>query len=278
MIPKWLHNKRIAVVDIETDPIPTTKIHMIGVGVLEIDSEGNSSYEPSKAFTCIYTPYSKGSLLESIALINTCDYVAHHNGVGFDLPEIEKHLSTKITLPSLDTIILGKIMYSKDELFTIDAKLNLPKDLWASYSLKAFGMRLGGQGKIEFEDFENMTEDMAIYMNQDVDLTAELLLHLLQQENFPLEEVVDIEHKAAAIIAEQTKYGFYIDIEKARELNTALLKEKGELARELAEVFKPKWMKDGQPQVYKKKSIVRKYLPDNNYIPLLGTNNERVRP
>ena len=270
-IPKWLHNKRIAILDIETDRIPTTLIHMIGVGILSIDDNGTFSYEPSKAFTRIYTPYSHGSLLESIALVQTCDYWCGHNLQAFDEREIRRHLSVDITIPALDTLIISKIMLSKDELYAIDAQLKLPTDIWGSYSLKAFGMRLGGAGKIEFEDFDNMSEDMAIYMNQDVDLTARLLKHLMTQENFPLQQVIDIEHKAATIIAEQTEFGFYIDIDKARELNTALLKEKGEIARELATVFKPKWLKDGPVKTYKKPSVVRKYLPDNNYIPLLGT-------
>ena len=116
-----------------------------------------------------------------------------------------------------------------------------------------------------------MTEEMAIYCNQDVNLTSKLLLHLLSQENFPLEKVVTIEHQAAAIIAEQERYGFYIDIEKARALNTALLTEKLNLSTELLEIFHPKWLKDGPVKEYKKLSTVKKYLPNNHYKPLLGT-------
>jgi len=271
MIPKWLYNKRIAVLDIETDRIPTTLIHMIGIGILTIDDTGNTSYEPSKAFTSCYTPYSNGSLLEAMQLVYTCDYWCGFNSEGFDGPEITKHLGVQLTLPSLDVMILTKLMFSKDQLFTIDAQLSLPKELWGSYSLKAFGLRLGGTGKLDFTDFDNMSEEMAIYMNQDVDLTTDLLLHLFNQDNFPLQQVVELEHKAATIIAEQTAFGFYLDIEKTKALNTKLLTEKLELATELSAIFAPKWLRDGQVKTYKKKSIVRKYLPNMHYTPLIGT-------
>ena len=270
MIPKWLWNKKIAVYDLETDRIPTSLIYMAGVAIVKIDDKGNPYTIPSKVFTHIWTPYSQGSLLEAIALINSCDIVAGFNSVGFDNPEVFKHLGVDIPLPHLDAMILSKIIFPKDSLYAIDAQLGVDKDLWASYSLKAFGQRMG-DFKLDFHSFDEMTEEMAIYCNQDTNLTAQLLIFLLQKEEFPLQQVVEIEHQAAAIIAEQTAMGFYLDIDKARELNTALLKEKGEIARELAEEFKPKWLKDGPVKTYKKPSIVRKYLPDNNYTPLIGT-------
>ena len=96
-------------------------------------------------------------------------------------------------------------------------------------------------------------------------------LFLLEKENFPIQAVLEIEHEVAAIIAEQADMGFYLDIEKARALNTILLQEKGELARELAEIFSPKFLKDGQEKSYKKLSRVKKYLPDTHYMPLIGT-------
>ena len=130
-----------------------------------------------------------------------------------------------------------------------------------------------GDFKMDFNDFSRLTEEMAVYCNQDVDLTAKLLLFLMEKENFPIEAVLDIEHKAAAIIAEQESYGFYIDIEMTRALNTKLLQEKGELARELSDIFSPKFLADGPVKSYKKLSKVKKYLPNNNYIPLLGTKS-----
>lgn len=270
MIPEWLHNKRIGVFDLETDRIPTTEIFCNSIAFIDIDSNGEAKVTSSKVYTQYWTPYSNGSLMESITLLNECDYICGHNIINFDCKEVNKHLGIKLKAKPLDTLILSKIIFSKDDLYVVDPQLGIDKDLYGSYSLKAFGQRLG-DFKIEFHEFNSLTEEMAIYCNQDVDLTAKLLLFLLEKENFPIEKVVTIEHKAAAIIAEQEDNGFYIDIEMTRKLNTKLLQEKGELARELSSIFSPKFLKDGPVKTYNKLSKVKKYLPNNNYIPLLGT-------
>lgn len=121
--------------------------------------------------------------------------------------------------------------------------------------------------KIDFTDFSVLTSEMAIYCDQDVDLTVKLLLTLLKNKSFPLQKVVTIEHQTATIIAAQEQFGFYLDIEMTRALNTKLLKEKGELARKLASIFGPKFLKDGPEKVYKKPSKVKKYLPNISYVP-----------
>jgi hypothetical protein len=264
MIPEWLRGKTVAVYDLETDFIPTTQIFMCGVGIISFDNLGVPTIADSKIYTAKWAPYTNGSLMQAITIINSCDYNVAHNGVGFDEPEVTKHLGTGLTSITLDTLIISKIMISKDELFSMDIGLGLDKDLYGSYSLKAFGQRLG-DAKIDYEDFSEMNEEMAIYCNQDVDLTVRLFINLINRDNFPLWNVVELEHKAAAIIAEQTKFGFYLDIDKARKLNTELLTEKGNLARELATIFKPKWLKDGPVKTYKKLSKVRKYLPNKDY-------------
>jgi len=265
-------NKTIAVYDIET-PFITDKgikaiseIYCIAVALI-IDGVAS----PAKIYTNYWTTYSNGSLLEAINIMNNADIICAHNGVGFDDIVIRNVLEVNIKQTMYDTLILSKVMFSKDELFEIDAKLDIPKDLWASFSLKAFGYRLGNY-KIQYDEFDNgLTKELCTYCKRDTDLTAQLILHLMNQESFPLEKVITIEHQAAAIIAEQTANGFYFDIDKANELNTALLTEKAEIARELSTVFKPKFLKKGQPQTYKKLSKFRKYLPKTKYIPLLGT-------
>jgi len=263
MIPEWLKGKTIAVWDIEADWIPSTKIFCVSVEIVRDEV----IIEPAKIFTIHWVPYSHGSIMQAVTLINTCDYNAGHNIMGYDVPMMQKLAGTDIVSTPLDTLILAKIVFSKDDLFAMDGDLGVDKKLFGSYSAKAFGQRMG-DFKIDYEDFSHLNREMAIYCNQDVSLTSRLLLFLLAKSNFPIEAVVDIEHKAASIIAEQTALGFHLDIVKARALNTALLTEKTELARQLSLIFKPKWLKDGQEKTYKKPSKVRKYLPNNNYIPV----------
>lgn len=265
MAPEWLWGKTLAVWDLETDYIPTTTIFCNGVSIVSISDKGDITIDsPSKVYTAYWTPYTNGSLMEAISIINKCDYAVAHNGIGFDHGEVVKHLGATITAKPLDTMIISKIMFSKDQLMAMDPGLGVDSALWGRFSLKAWGQRLN-DFKIDYEDFSHLNETMADYCNQDVDLCAKLLINLLERENFPLEAVVDIEHKAAAIIADQTAAGFYIDIDRTRELNTKLLTEKGELARQLAEIFSPKFLRDNAPKQYAKPSKVKKYLPNPNF-------------
>lgn len=271
MAPQWLWNKTIAVFDLETDYIPTTTIFCNSIVIVTIDHKGNVTKSSPKAFTCKWVNYTNGPLLESVTIINSCDYCVAHNLIGFDINEIPKHLGVTITAKPLDTLILAKIIYSKDELFAIDASLKIDKHLHGRYSLEAFAQRLGQGNKIEYNDFSHLNKEMVTYCDKDTDLAADLLILLLSRDNFPLEAVVEIEHQAAQIIYEQTVFGFYIDIEKTRALNTKLLTEKLELATKLSAIFSPKFLRDGQIKSYKKLSKVKKYLPNTKYIPLIGT-------
>jgi len=265
-IPKWLWGKRIGVFDLETDFIPTTIIFMNGLSFIDIDLKGNPHITPSKTYTYKWTPYANGSLMESIVLIRQCDIICGHNLIGFDLMEIKKHLGVTLTIPVLDTIILAKIMMSKDDLYAIDAELNLLDiiDRSRPFALDAFGKRLG-DSKLVFKKFDKMTKEMQIYCDQDVNLTSTLLLHLLKQENFPFKDVIILEHHTASIIAKQTEFGFYMDLKKTETLNTKLLKEKGELSRQLLDIFSPKFLKDGKEKMYKAISKTRKYLPNSKW-------------
>jgi len=262
----------MAVLDIETEFIGETGISGIQniycIAVVIIDK---GFQQPAKLFTSHWTPYSDGSLMESILLINSADYMSFHNGIGFDVPVIERLLKIELTPIPYDTLILTKLIYSKDNLFGIDAQLDIPKDLWGSYSLKAFGMRLGVHKDTFMEFDEGLSEKMATYCKIDTEVSAALILHLMQQTSWPLETVIELEHAAASIIQKQEVYGFYLDVDKARKLNTELLSEKLTLATELATMFSPKFLKEGQVKTYKKKSIVRKFLPNDHYTPLLGT-------
>lgn len=266
-----MKNQTIAVYDIETPFITKDGVGAIpNIYCIAVALIVNGIASPAKLYTEYWTPYSDGSLMQAITLMNSAGIVCAHNGIGFDDLVLKNILRVDIGT-TYDTLILSKIVFSKDELFAIDATLDIPKDLWGSYSLKAFGYRLGNF-KIQFEDFDNgLTEQLGIYCKQDVDLTVNLILFLQEKESFPLETVIEIEHQAAAIITEQTVFGFYIDIEKTRKLNTKLLTEKLELATELSAIFSPKFLRDGKVKSYKKLSKIKKYLPNTAYIPLIGT-------
>lgn len=252
---------RVCTVDIETTNIPSTgifsieKIYCIGVKV---------NNEPTKIFSYLYTPYSDGSLQAALALINSCDLVVGHNFAKFDKPVIE-NIVGKITPPVWDTLVAAKVIYTSDTLMAMDAGIkDMPKDLWGRYSLKAFGYRFGDY-KIQFDDFTQLTSQMADYCKQDVDLTYRLYQFLITKPNCPNDAVMEIEVKSAAMVARQEAVGFYIDKDKARSLFLDMKFKVDNLERQLLKVFKPKFLPYGDLVVPAKPRREKRYLPDPTY-------------
>ena len=269
-----INTSRVACFDIETPSITSEGIEAITtIWCISVVIIQNGEVIEKYNFTHKWAPYSDGSIMEAVTLLNSTPIIAAHNLCGFDFPVIENVTGTKLIADRLDSLILAKLMYSKDSLIGIDTTLGVGGRLIGSYSLKAFGVRMGGDDqKLEFTDFDGgLTAEMVEYCLMDTVVLANFIRHLVVQENFPISTVITLEHEAAAIIAEQTQFGFYIDIDKARELNTNLLQEKFELATELDTMFNPKFLRDGQMKTYKKLSTVKKYLPNTHYHKLIGT-------
>lgn len=249
---------RIAKCDIESTFIPEDgnilaieKIFCIGVQIND---------EPVQRFTYVWTPYSQGNLKAALALINSADLCVFHNGIKFDIPVITNMLG-QITVPCHDTLILAKLMFTEEELRQMDIGIEtMPKKLHGKFSLKAFGFRLGLL-KEEFEDFSKFSEEMVDYMEQDVLVTSALYDTLVAMDNFPSQEVIDLENTVAYITFQQENNGFFFDIKTAREYYTKLRFEKNSLERKLAKQFRPMFLPEGQPKSNNK--IIRRklYLP-----------------
>ena len=252
----------ICTVDIESTLIPPEgslyidKIFCIGV---------KSNDEPTKIFTYVYNKESAGNLKGALAFINKHDICVGHNFAKFDKPVIE-NLIGKITIPIADTLIDSKLMFTKNQLIDIDlSSTTFPKQLIGSYSLKAFGYRLGGELKIEFEQFDKLTSEMMTYCARDVDVTYELYKFLIAQSNYPPDNVRHLEYRVAEIINEQENLGFYFDIEKARMLSTNMKFKKMNLEHKLQAIFSPKYLAKGNPIVPANSRKNRDYAEDSDY-------------
>ena len=267
---------RVATVDIETPLIPPAgvmalnKIYCIGVKI----NDG-----PTHQFTYIYHPSSSGNLRGALNLINSCDICIGHNFVKFDAPVINQ-LVGLITIPILDTLILSKMMYTQDQLVANDAQdENHPKNLYGSYSLKAFGHRFGNH-KIHFEQFDRLTDEMLVYCTQDVELTYQLYIHLRNNPNYPPDRAIRLEHDVAAITFDQEQFGFYFDIDSARKMYTKFLFERGNLDRKLQKQFRPMFLPDGPIQTTNKQIRRRMYEPTTQHVDswFTSTGNFNFKP
>jgi len=158
--------------------------------------------------------------------------IVAHNGIGFDFPILNRLWSTKIRLSQVyDTLIASRL---------------LDPSIENGHSLDAWGERMKVLKKVDYkriwEWLMNRKEEykgecfnvphMALleyYCIRDVEVTCNLYKHLTSEftkKGFS-QESIDLEHKVASIIEEQTRNGFKLDLPFA----TCLLADiKGKMA------------------------------------------------
>jgi len=210
---------------------------------------------------------SDGTLDEGVDYINQHDIVWFHNGMKFDVPVIDYKLK-QITAKPLDSYLIARLVYTKKELVALDKTIeDFPKDKYGSFSLDAFGRRMGYK-KFEFHEWDTFTAEMAVYCKRDVDVTYQLVYNLQESEYYPTEAVIDLEHIAAYLMAQQEFFGFYFNEEKARALYHEMLREKTNLTLTLRKEFTPLLLPNGNvitPAASRRNKI---FKPDPDYKPL----------
>ena len=257
-----LTSSKIATFDIESERIPLVGGILAIKKIFCINIKINN--DPVLRFTHLYHPTSSGNLKAAVKLLNSCDYIIGHNILGFDIPVIE-NLIGKLTATPVDTLIIAKLLYAKDTLLAIDYSIpEMPKTSLGSFSLKAFGIRFGNY-KIQFDEFEKLTTEMLDYCDQDVELTHQILMYLIEQHHFPLAEVIQLEHRVKQIITQQELNGFYFDREKAKTLANTMRHRKLTLDLLLQKAFKPMFLPDGPIKQPSSRNKIKCYAPALNY-------------
>ena len=120
--------------------------------------------------------------------------------------------------------------------------------------------------KIQFEQFEKLTDEMLEYCDQDVNLTYRIFSFLIKQANFPAANVIHLENRVANIIRNQTDNGFYFDIDKAKSLYTNMRFEKLSKDRNLQKIFSPMYLPEGPIKTTAKLIKRRQYLPSTTQL------------
>ena len=252
----------ICFADIETSAIPSSgvldvsEIHCIAVKSGDLDT---------LCYTSRFLPLSNygGTLQNGLDYINQHDIVLFHN-YTFDVVVLEQLLG-EVTATPLDTMILAKLIYTSDELMELDYTLpNMPKALYGRFSLEAFGHRVGLH-KGDYSDWSRLTVAMTEYCTNDVEVTYHLYHSLQNASNYPSQDTIDLEHEVAYIVAQQTHYGFYFDLDSARTLQQKLMYEKLSIELRLAKTFRPLFLADGPVITPAKPRRNRMYIPDTNY-------------
>lgn len=199
--------------DIETD-LSHKKIHL--VVTKDIDTGEVRTW---KEATGLNDYLSKATLLIA------------HNGIGFDFPVLNRSWKTKIRLKHVfDTLIVSRLLDpSREQGHSLEAwgqSLGFRKINYKSVWQWLQGRREEYDGECFDKPVDNLLESYCI---RDVEVCAKLYNHLsmeLDAKEFS-KESVELEHKVAAIIAEQERNGFKLDTVYATCLLTDI---KGKMA------------------------------------------------
>lgn len=178
-----------------------------------------------------------------IPLINKADKVIAHNLVGFDGPVLNRCWGTNISLKkSMDTLLLSRL-YNPD--------------IEGGHSLDAWGKRLGGKKKSDYQRLywrrKNLRtydkKDMSHWNNPDIPLMSayckrdvQLLVNLYEKLNNETKdwgESVALEHAVANIVRKQEERGFFFDRKAATALLSTVSSELADIEGTLQSVFPP---------------------------------------
>jgi len=215
--------------DIEADNLlpGLTKVHCIVCR--EMDTGEVQIYRPDEIKAGLFT------------LQNAVE-ICGQNILGYDLLALKKLYpgfapKGKVT----DTLVLSRLIHG--DLYNEDAEREysgdhmLPKKLWGSHSLKAWGIRLGNFKDDYTGGFEEYSLEMESYCIQDTFVSDLLYKSLMKHQ--PPHQAVDLEHRMAAICEEIGSNGWTFDTKAATALYATLAQKRHVIEEELKDLFEP---------------------------------------
>lgn len=194
--------------------------------------------EPSTGQIYIWT---QEDCIKGAIALSTADELIGHNIIEYDIPCL-KQLFPQVSFESpkiYDTIVMSRLVRPDIKARDYNRK-GFDKKLIGSYSLKAWGLRLGIlKGDFgETTDWSEYSDEMLNYCIQDVKVTLELY-NRIEEEGYS-ECSKQIEHDFVDILFKQRQRGFNFDIEGAKKLTLELKRKQNVLKEQLQEVFPPK--------------------------------------
>jgi DNA polymerase-1 len=221
---------------------------------LVFDIEGNGLLDTVTKVHCIAAADTKtgermswgpNEIPQALETLYDADELIAHYGLSYDFPALAKlhNWHHRPGCRRIDTVVVSRLLHPN--LKQDDQKrYDFPPRLLGSHSLKAWGIRLGvfkgeygtdEKGKPIPGIWDEWTEKMQTYMEQDVEVNLKLLQHLRPWEypRLPL----DLEHRAAEVCAEIERNGWPFDIKAAQQLYCELVGKRDEIEKSLVAKF-----------------------------------------
>lgn len=183
------------------------------------------------SYTDLYTGYTDlDEFFDALNKYGTSGYsIVGHNICKFDIPALKKLKGERFAFDvrdvCIDTLVLARLIYSniKDTDIGLMRSGRLPKALYGSHSLKAYGYRMGelkGTYGEQEDAWDKFTPEMYEYNKQDVVVTLKLFQKLMAK-GYPL-KAIQLEHDIAWVMAKQERNGFVFDKDQATKLYSEL--------------------------------------------------------
>lgn len=147
------------------------------------------------SYTDLYTGYTDlDEFFDALNKYGTSGYsIVGHNICKFDIPALKKLKGERFAFDvrdvCIDTLVLARLIYAniKDTDVGLIRSGRLPKALYGSHSLKAYGYRMGelkGTYGEQEDAWDKFTPEMYEYNKQDVVVTLKLF-HKLMAKGYP---------------------------------------------------------------------------------------------
>lgn len=185
----------------------------------------------------------------------TVDKFVFHNGLGFDVPVVNRLLGNVIPEQDvIDTLVVSRLvnydvkveddiirknLLAKHKKQAVVEKL-FPNRMVGRHSLQAWGCRLG-EYKGSFNDFSKLSQEMIDYCIQDVVVTIKIYQKFKNIIHDPdWQESLRCEHDIQMLCEQMTVNGFYFNKAKAEELLHEVQETMQSIEQSLQEDFPPK--------------------------------------
>lgn len=196
------------VIDIETDGLDYNRIHCL----VTLDVDNN----------IVKTFLNPVGVRE---YFNSFDKIVAHNGLTFDFPALRKLWGVKVPVAKQrDSLTLSRM-----------AKPDRDK----GHGLKAWGERLGFHKGSYEESWEQLTDEMIAYCEQDVLLCAKVYGIVCEETKDFSEKAITDEHRMQRLASHVEENGFAFDKKLAHKVYSKLLLEQEEIVVQMQDTFEP---------------------------------------
>lgn len=181
--------------------------------------------------------FGPDALEDGYRLLEKADFLIGHNIIGYDLPVVRQVGNCWPMGTVIDTMVTARLIHSNlketDQTLVVTGRLD--KELTGSNSLKAWGQRIGIR-KDEYEGgFEEFSDEMFRYCQQDVQV-LKALWHYLKPQGYS-EPAVQLENDIAEVCHRMEVHGWTFDSKKAIDLYAHLAARREELTKALIAKF-----------------------------------------